>query len=808
SEHGVSLRVPSPAAAVAAQTPEQLQIEIQGKDPRSVAAARQALAGLFAAFPPFHFNSIDVEPHLHPLLAGRDSTSVARLQAARSVYALFPKDPAARDILVVYEGFNPDIDRIPDATAREQATRDLLRKTLEEFRATIQQDSTFAARVVEVPATLQHKLSKPAALDGLLAAAGAARAGSGNHAVLRFGTLSSQAEPDSTRVHRKGEDQLDAGQVEIKGLADDVERVAAELQRRVAAAAEYERLHSFCDQVAIPQAARARVVGRGGENIKRIRAEHDVIVDVADSAGNAPVLVRLQGTREDVAKVVAELHELLERLADQTTETISAPADMHRSLIGTGGKYVRRLEDKYAVNIQFPSSSRREASDEGAPLGPDQIRIRGGRKGVEAAKAELLELAEYEAEHNHTVRFKVAAACLPHIVGKAGSRISEIKAASDTNIDLGTAKGAEVEVVIVGTRAGTQQAREAIEAVAAEQESQIELVLDIPTKHHRFLIGPAGSRIRELVVQAGGNPDAGIGPGACRVLFPRAAEGAGKTKIKGDRPVVEAVKARIEALAAERERMVTVAVSVPASQHAFIIGRGGAQLMQLQELHSVEINIPSKAKRGAQAAAADNSGNPDAVFVTGLPENCDACKAALLALVRDEVAVTVPLALHQRLGGRTGALWRRLRSEHDVQVDATSVDKAPTRRADRDNDDAPDSSAATVVYRDLYADLAGLKAEWVLRGEKAMLAQALELVNREIAAAETAVEARVRVDPRLHRHIIGKQGATIAAIRDATGCEVTVPKRGDTSEWVVVAGPRASIDHATELIAKAIEEHD
>ncbi|KAJ2770594.1 hypothetical protein IWQ56_002107, partial [Coemansia nantahalensis] len=548
--------------------------------------------------------------------------------------------------------------------------------------------------------------------------------------------------------------------------------------------------------------ARARVVGRGGENIKRIRAEHDVIVDVADSAGSAPLLVRLQGTREDVAKVVAELQELLERLADQTTETISVAAEMHRSLIGAGGKYVRRLEDKYAVSIQFPSSRHEASGNDGAPLSADQIRIHGGRKGVEGAKAELLELAEYEAEHNHTVRFTVAAACLPHIVGKAGSRIAEIKDASETRIDLGTPKGSEVDVVIVGTRAGTQQARAAIEAVVAEQEAQIELELPVPVKHHRFLIGAAGSRIRELVAQAGGNPDAVSGPGSCRVRFPRATEGADWAKLKGDRAVVEAVKARIEELVAERERMVTVAVNIPASQHAYIIGRGGAQLMQLQDKHSVEINVRPKAKQGASTE------DPDAVLVTGLPENCDACKAALLALVRDEAAVTVPLALHQRLGGRNGALWRRLRSEHDVLVDAVSVDKAPARRADRTGDDAADNGAATIVYRDLYADFVGLKAEWVLRGEKDKLAQALALVNREIAGAETAVEARLRVDPRLHRHIIGKQGAAIAAIRDATGCEVTVPKRGSASEWVVITGPRASIDHAAELIAKAVEEHD
>ncbi|KAJ2815215.1 hypothetical protein IWW50_006894, partial [Coemansia erecta] len=180
SEHGVELRVPSAAQAAAAQRPEQVLIEIQGRDAHAVAAARDAVCALFVAFPPFHFNGIEVEPHLHSLLAGEGNT-VARLQAARSVYALFPKDPAARDVLVVYEGFNPDIDRVASG-AREDAIRALLRTTLEEFRQTISNDSSFATVIVEVPESLQRSLGSSQAQNALLAAAK-----TGGRVVLQLG---------------------------------------------------------------------------------------------------------------------------------------------------------------------------------------------------------------------------------------------------------------------------------------------------------------------------------------------------------------------------------------------------------------------------------------------------------------------------------------------------------------------------------------------------------------------------------------------------------------------------------------------
>ncbi|KAJ1955203.1 hypothetical protein GGI12_005616, partial [Dipsacomyces acuminosporus] len=235
SEHGVALRVPSVAAAVSAQNADQVQIEIQGKDARAVAAARQAVVALFAAFPPYHFNSIDVEPHLHALLAGRDGSNAARLQASRSVYALFPKDTSVREILVVYEGFNPDVDNISNPAERERATRGLLRKTLEEFRNTIQSDNTYATKTVNVSVKQQHALSKSSTLEEILSVSNAHEGA--NRVVVRFGAISAPVEPENTRTTRKKDEaQLNADQVEVKGLTAAVDRVVSEFAKRVKAA--------------------------------------------------------------------------------------------------------------------------------------------------------------------------------------------------------------------------------------------------------------------------------------------------------------------------------------------------------------------------------------------------------------------------------------------------------------------------------------------------------------------------------------------------------------------------------------------
>ena len=72
------------------------------------------------------------------------------------------------------------------------------------------------------------------------------------------------------------------------------------------------------------------------------------------------------------------------------------PRQYHPSLIGQGGKYVIRLEENYNVKITFPRDSTEENKNK--DLKPDEVLIKGGKKGVAAAKAELLDV---RASHSH-----------------------------------------------------------------------------------------------------------------------------------------------------------------------------------------------------------------------------------------------------------------------------------------------------------------------------------------------------------------------------------------------------------------------
>lgn len=62
-------------------------------------------------------------------------------------------------------------------------------------------------------------------------------------------------------------------------------------------------------------------------------------------------------------------------------------------MIGQNGKYVIRLEEKYDVKITFPRDSGENGeSKTREALKSDEVLIKGGKKGVASAKAELLDV--------------------------------------------------------------------------------------------------------------------------------------------------------------------------------------------------------------------------------------------------------------------------------------------------------------------------------------------------------------------------------------------------------------------------------
>ncbi|OMH83584.1 Vigilin, partial [Zancudomyces culisetae] len=246
--------------------------------------------------------------------------------------------------------------------------------------------------------------------------------------------------------------------------------------------------------------------------------------------------------------------------------------------------------------------------------------------------------------------------------------------------------------------------------------------------------------------------------------------------------------------AAELDSIVTVSVEIPPSQHSQLIGKRGSNLRTLQTAHNVQINFPK-------------SSTSSTVQISGLPDACAAASAALLALVRQESVVEVPLALHRRLVAARDhtRLWDDVAAKFaGVSVDSPRVDK-PSRAYEAQlialrstPNELVDLSPHLIVDPESPVHLP--TAEWVVRGsDKSAIAGAVSYIKAFLTSYCTthAFATAIPVDRKHHRFIIGRGGSVIQAIREDTGAAIDVPKDAD---FVIILGSKDAIEAAKSKI--------
>jgi predicted PilT family ATPase len=207
--------------------------------------------------------------------------------------------------------------------------------------------------------------------------------------------------------------------------------------------------------------------------------------------------------------------------ADETSEILNIPAKYHSGLIGQSGKYVIRLEEKYGVKINFPRGSSEHAEGRREHLKPDEVLVKGGKKGVAGAKSELLEAVDFEKETNHVEQFSVPARAIPRILGKAGATIKHIKDDTDAAIDLDKAEdGSGATITCRGSKKAIAAAKAAILLIVDQVGEETTEVLTIENRFHKTLIGGGGQGLRNLIVRCGGPADTRAQAGLVRLCAP------------------------------------------------------------------------------------------------------------------------------------------------------------------------------------------------------------------------------------------------------------------------------------------------
>jgi rRNA processing protein Krr1/Pno1 len=225
----------------------------------------------------------------------------------------------------------------------------------------------------------------------------------------------------------------------------------------------------------------------------------------------------------------------------------------------------------------------------------------------------------------------------------------------------------------------------------------------------------------------------------------------------------------------------TVYEEVDPKFYGRIIGSAGATLNALQDGTGTEINVPRR------------DANHRMVTIVGSKEGTKLAQQYIKELVSKgyckltdpdmtSTVVKVPGKQHMAIVGTGGATIRTLQTATNTRINL------PSRESKSEEIEvlgaAQDVAQAVAAIRELVQD--GFSS----------------------ITHEGWIKYPVAVDPVHFRTIIGKGGATIKSIQSTSGCKVNIPQASSVDQKVYICGPLNGVDHAEQLMRKAIAENE
>ena len=295
-------------------------------------------------------------------------------------------------------------------------------------------------------------------------------------------------------------------EVLLRGPSDAVEDLAEKIVAFVESEKQDEKERGHVTTFDFPQKYANFLIGKRGENINKYRDEFDVDIQVKDGK------VEIKGPKVKAELAKSKIQVLGKRLEDEATHVLKIKPQYHRDMIGAKGSQVNRLEDRYNVRVQFPRSAETAsddrsvvdgASDAGGPRNsranqaPDEVIIRGPKKGADEARDELLNLLQWTVDNSHTSSVSVAQSQLPSLIGQGGREMESMRYDTKAQIDVpGNRESADpsgrVQIQIKGTKKSVEEAKKLLEKRARVFDDSITKSIDVDKKHHKALIGSGG----------------------------------------------------------------------------------------------------------------------------------------------------------------------------------------------------------------------------------------------------------------------------------------------------------------------------
>ncbi|EEH41007.2 hypothetical protein PAAG_09085 [Paracoccidioides lutzii Pb01] len=733
--------------------------EVYSRDGKNTIRARSDIVNLIQAHPPSKLASLLIDPYFHSYLRSRIGPE---LKNSFGVHLILPDDPDTSNVVLVYEGQDwvagvHELPRRRPSISELALFENALAEAKSHLFTSLGDQNDVLAKSIMVPLKYHDKLR-------------------------RFVGREQQKE---------GEDHIPicvsatGDEILLRGRTSDVEDLALKIKAFVLEQEKDDLERGYITSFAFPQKYANFLIGRRGENINKLREEFDVDIKVE----NGKVDVKGPKAKADVCR--SRIIALAKRLEDEATYILKIPQHYHRDLIGQKGSQVNRLQERYNVRIQFPRAysisgpEDQSVTDTASEIGgnrnprpsqaPDEVIVRGPRKGADGAREEILSLYQWVVDHSQTDLVSVAQSQIPSLIGQKGREMDQLRAETGAQIDVPAANNApdaagRVDIKLKGTNKQVADAKKLLLQRAQEFDSIVVKTIEVDKKHHRALIGGGGATIRKIVSDAGGPND---GSASRIVKFPPPDSDETVIRLEGNAAIVERIVAAIEEFVREKDDQIVTAIDVPLTLHRFLIGRGGETRRNLESQFKITLDVP---KQG--------SGRMD-IKIKGPSGAVEKAKAHIQSLIREQHAesVQVPRNLHHSVAdnGRLFHDSSTISGTHSWKI----VDVATVESTDA-------TSANTIP--------------WVLSGTPENVAKAKAIIEMALqtASRHSATGYLILPDPKTYRLVIGPGGDKINEIRKQTSCRINVPKHQTQGEAIEIKGPKDNLEAAKDMILEAV----
>jgi len=310
--------------------------------------------------------------------------------------------------------------------------------------------------------------------------------------------------------------------------------------------------------------------------------------------------------------------------------------------------------------------------------------------------------------------------------GKFGKKETEtvferVMQQTGTHIQTASDKERNLNILITGKESAVNKAWVIL---SKEIQQPVRETITIPEAHHRIIIGKGGATLKKIEADTG-----------TRINITRETD---EIVISGPASGFHKAKKMIEKLSHDEARRDRQVLEMLQCYHPLIAGHKNKDLIRIRKECDVQIHVPPP------------QAEKDEIVVAGDRDGVAAAVAQLTAIYEEkrrtcgELNAQIDKSKHRYIIGKKGKHLDQIMEEFGVVVEIPPADE--------------DSNQ--IKFRGMNTNLVHA------------LTRAYELAN-------SMTTIKVPIPAAMHRHLIGRAGSNIKALKEGTECYVNFPKEGD-----------------------------